>query len=208
MVESVARRSAISAARARPRLELRSRHCEIEVHALEEPELLGRQAQRVALREQRVDAREQLRVEQDRRVVCGELRHHLALDRLQRGRGMRRREVVEHRADAHIGAAGGVERADRVVERGRRAVVRDRGGLAAMLTHRGIERGREVLRFDAVERRQAVTTGPGSQKRVVVGGHAGAWWIGLQPDAFRPMNDVRLKPDPQGFSKVRIVPRS
>jgi hypothetical protein len=158
---------------ARAPLELRAGEDEVEVHALEEPELLGIQAERFALRVQRVDAREQLRVELDRGVVGRELRHDLALDRLQLGRGVRRREVVEHRADARVRATGRVERGDRVGERRRRAIVRDRRDLVAVLAHRDVERGTEMLRFDVVERRQAVATGPGSEQRVVVEGHAG-----------------------------------
>ena len=92
---------------------------EVEVHALQQAPLLGRQAERSRCACSASMRCEQPGVHVDRAVVRGQRRRHLALHGLQLGRGLRRREVVEHRLDAREQPPAAVEGGDGVVEGGR-----------------------------------------------------------------------------------------
>ena len=121
----------------------------------------------VASDEERIDADEECGVVVDAAVVRSQDRRHFALDGLQRGRGLARREVVEQRADAAEEAAGAVERGDRVLEGRRRRPLRRsprcRRGAARIAS---LERRREVLGPHRLEGRQSERTGPGCEQRV------------------------------------------
>ncbi len=128
--------------------------------------LLGRQAERVTLLVERIDAREELFVEVDRIVVRGELGAHLGCHRIERVVGVGALEVEEGQRHALEHPARFLHRGDRVVERRRRRVVGDvldlgevdrhallerRGviGVADLVERRGLERQRAGLREDA-----------------------------------------------------------
>ncbi len=108
----------------------------------------------------------------DRAVMRGELRRDVALDGLQLGGRLRRRQVEEQALDAPEVAAAAVERGDRVVEGRRVAALGDGIHLGAVRVHRVQERGKVVLGLDPVERRQAVRRVPGFEQRI---GHGAAW---------------------------------
>ena len=72
---------------------------EVGVIALEHAQLLVAEAELVAPAMERIDAREQGAVHVDAAVVRRQQRRHLALDRLQRRRGLARGEVVEEAGD-------------------------------------------------------------------------------------------------------------
>ena len=150
---------------------------EVDVVALQRPQLLGAQAELASLVVQRVDAPEQGAVHVDAAVVPGQQRRHLALDGLQRGRGLARGQVVEQAGDPVEQASGPVERGDGVVEARRRRRIADRADLLEMGLHRDPERRSEMLGARLGERRQAVFAGPGLQQRVV--GHGGFHFLRL-----------------------------
>jgi hypothetical protein len=92
-----------------------------------------------------VDSREQRRVQVDRAVVSGEPRRHFALDRLQRRRGLRNREVVEDPPDPIELAAALVDGGERVLEGGRLSAGCDRVDFGKMRAQRLIEGRHEML---------------------------------------------------------------
>ena len=139
---------------------------EVEVESLQDALLFRVEPDAVAPFVQCIDACEQRRVREDAAVVRCEQRRHLALHRLQRRRGLARREVVEQRADAFEQAAGPVERGDGVGEGRRFARCRERVDLGDVVAHRRRERGGELLGPDLREGRQAVGPRPGRQQRI------------------------------------------
>ena len=146
---------------------------EVGVIALEHAQLLVAEAELVAPIVERVDPREQGVVHVDAAVVRRQQRRHLALDRLQRRRGLARGEVVEQPGDPVEQAAGAVERGHGVVEGRRLARIADGADLREMVSHRHLERRGEVLGPGLGEWRQAVLAGPGLQQGVVVHGLGG-----------------------------------
>ena len=139
---------------------------EVEVEALEDATLLRVELDAVAPLVQRIDASEQRSVGEDAAVVRREQRRHVALHRLQRGRSLARRQVVEQRADALEQATGSVERGDGIGEGRRFARCRELVDLGEVLAHRRRECLGEVLGADFGERRQAIGAGPGREQRI------------------------------------------
>src|SRR5262249_32888081 len=154
----------------RPRLrrETRALSQEVEMHALDEPQLLAVEPEIVAPPMQLVDALEEPGIEVDGSVMRCKTRRHLALDRLQRRRRLRCGQVEEDALDALEGAAAAVERGQRVVERRGFRLLRYRVDLRAMGAHRAIERGSEMRGLDRIERRQAVRRLPRLQEGIAV----------------------------------------
>ncbi len=112
------------------------------------------------------DALEDPPVEHHRRLVRGELRRHLALDRLQRLVGVRAGEIVEDGGDLFDQPGALLQRHDGVVERRLGGLTRDGGDLRLVLLQRRRERRLEVLRLDLLERRQAEGGAPARQQRI------------------------------------------
>jgi hypothetical protein len=146
---------------------------EVQVHALQQPALLGRQAQPLALLEQRVDAREQALVHVDGAAMLGQRRGQRALGGLQLGRGGRRGQRVEQMLQSRQPAATGVEGGDGVGEAGRLGLRGDRVDLGTVLGQGGVKSGLEMRRLNVGKGRQAMRAGPILQQRVA---HAGAFW--------------------------------
>ena len=115
-------------------------------------------------------------VEHDARVVRGEARRVVAVDRVERLVCRARRQIVEHPADPGQQPAAALQRLDRVREIGRfggRAAIAAISAACSAIA--AVEGRREMLRPDAVERRQSERRVPGLQKRVVgKGGHGGS----------------------------------
>ena len=151
-------------------LQPRARADEVEVDALQQAQLLRRQAQRAAGLVQGVDAREERGVHVDAVGVRRQGAGHLALHRLQRRRGLGGGEVVEHRLDAAQQPARAVKRSHRVVKVRRRGLTRNGVKLVAVRLHRGLEGRRKVGRLELAERRQAVRRGPGLEQGIGGGG--------------------------------------
>ncbi len=150
----------------RLRTECRTPPDEAEMHAVEKPALILREPEPVALRVQRVDAREQRLVEPDQHRVLRETRRHHAIDRLERLAAEADHEVLEHHRDAIEKMTGAFERRDRVREIGLVGDPLDRVDLVPMRARRDREGGLEMLRPDPVERRHAEIRGPGFEQRV------------------------------------------
>ena len=139
---------------------------EVLVHLLEQAQRLGSQAEPGAALVQRVDAREHAGVHVDRIAVRGHRLGHLALHLLQRGRGFRRAQVVEHALQARQQPTRCIKARQRVVEARRRGLRGDGVELGTVLLHRHTQRGCEVLGAQCGERRQCVGRGPGLQQRI------------------------------------------
>jgi hypothetical protein len=145
---------------------------EVEVNAIEQPELLGVERQLGSPRMERVDSPEKSSIQVNGAVMRGHPRRHLAFHRLQRGRCLRRRKILKQKRNADEIASASIERCDRVVERRRRDAVRDRVDLDVVPGKRHVERGCEMFGGHAIERRQAVRRVPGLQQRIDgVSGH-------------------------------------
>ena len=129
---------------------------EVGVVTLEQALGLGVQAQGISLVVERLDAREELAVEQDRVLVGGELRRQGGLHLLDFGVGVGAGQVAEHRAGAVEQGAGFFHRDDGVHEARRVRVVGDRGDFGALLGHAALERRLVVLVLDQVEARRLV----------------------------------------------------
>jgi len=151
---------------------------EVEVVTVEQAQLLGVEAELVALVVQGLDAGVQLRVEGDGVGVRGQQRRHGGLHLLHLRVGVGADQVEEHvgHAQQYLAAALGGD--DGVVEGRRLGVVGDGVELGALLGHALLE-GRQVVRVgDAVERRQLVRQrarfeeGVGRGRRGLVGGGA------------------------------------
>ena len=150
----------------RVRLQARAGAHELELQPLHQPELLGIEPGAVALRMHPVDAREQAAVHVDRVEMRGQQRRHGALDRLQRRRGLARREVAEHRLDALEVAPAAVERCARVVEIRRPGVGGDGVEFVEMAPAGQLERRCEMPGLDLRERWQSVRRVPGLQQGI------------------------------------------
>ena len=148
-------------------IELRSGAHERVPVAPHEPLLLGGELRLLGRLVDRLDALVEVHVLDDLVLERRELRRHLLLDRLERVVVHRRRPDSVDRLDAIHGAAGVLERGDRVLEGGGIGVVRDPGDLVAMLMHRVLEGGLEVLHLHLGERgHAAVRAGPRREQRV------------------------------------------
>src|SRR5690606_18291062 len=105
---------------AQPRLvglaELRSGADEVDVITLDQAHGFGIETERVAPLMQRFDAREQIRVQQDRILVRSELRRELRLQRLAAVVRVRADEGIEDRRGALEQLSGPLERDDSVLE--------------------------------------------------------------------------------------------
>jgi len=137
----------------------------------ETAELVKLDGQRVAVFVHGFDPGEELCIHRGRAVVRGELRRDVALDGLQLRRRLRCGEIEEQPLDPVKAVAALVERRNRVVERRRVGVLGDGVDLGAMGVHRMEERGKVMLGFDLVERRQFVRCLPGLQQRIGGVGH-------------------------------------
>src|SRR5690606_1303520 len=126
---------------------------EVDVVALDQTNRLRIEAERIASGMEPIDAREELRVQQDRVLVRGELRRELGLDRLTALVRVGGSEREEGRRGALEQLSGSLERDDGVLEGRRLGILRDRLDLLEMLGHAALERGREVLVLDQIERR-------------------------------------------------------
>src|SRR5580658_10293563 len=104
-----------------------SRAYEFGVVALEELARLGIELQLLALLVQRIDAREQRRVEMNRIVVCRQLRREVGLDLQNRVIAVGIGQTEESHADPSEHAADSLHRDDGVVEARRLRVVSDGG---------------------------------------------------------------------------------
>ena len=151
------------------RAELRPGAHEVEVEAFEHARLLGRQRKSLALRVECVDSGEQAAVHRDRAAVRRQQRRHVHLDRLQRRRGLARREVVEHALDAVQQAPAAVECSHCVVEGRQLRTCTDRVDFGEVLLERRSERRLEVLGPGRLERRQPMWRIPRLQKGVARG---------------------------------------
>ena len=120
--------------------------------------LLGIEAQAVARRPQRLDAREQRIVEINFAAGARQNRRDVALDRLQRVVAVGAGEIEKHRRDAIERRAAALQRLDRIVERSWRRIVGDRGDFRALFAKRRLERRREMLGLD--RRKGGVAKGP------------------------------------------------
>ena len=138
----------------------------VDVKTLEHAPLLAAQGERIALRMQCVEPREHAGVHVDPAVMRGQQWCHVALDGLQCGRGLARREVVEQAADAVEEPARAIERGDGVLERRRIAGPADGVDLGQVPRHRDLERRCELLRTHLGERRHAVRARPVSEQRI------------------------------------------
>ena len=101
------------------------------------------------------------------RVMRGEARRVIAVDRVERRVGRARCQIVEDAADPGKRSAAALQGLDRVREIGRLGGGGDHRDLGLVLGHRMVEGRREMLRPDAVEGRQTERRIPGLQKRVV-----------------------------------------
>ena len=137
----------------------------MRVVAVEDARLLGVEAELVAPVEQRRDAPEQRLVHEDRAAMARQARRDLALDRLQRVVGVAAGEVEEHRRDPAKLAAAALHRLDGVGEARRRGIAGDRLDLADVRVERPIEGRAEMLRRDALERRQLERRRPRARRR-------------------------------------------
>jgi hypothetical protein len=134
---------------------------------LEQPGVLGRQAHRRAVVVDRLDAREEARVEVDRVGVRRQLRRHLGLDRVERVVGVGPGHRAERGIDPAEHPPRALERDDRVGERRRLGIGLDRLDLRALDGHRLLERGLVVAVPDLAE------VGRAERQRPVLGEHAG-----------------------------------
>ena len=140
---------------------------EVEVHALEQAPRLSAQAERVAPRMQRVDAREQRGVQVDRAVVRGQPRRHHAFDRLQFARRLGAAEVMKQMADAGQQPAARIKGGDRVLERRYIGLGRESFDFGVVLRERNFERRCEMLRPDFAEGRKSIRGLPFLKKGIV-----------------------------------------
>ena len=146
---------------------------EVAVVALDQ-EFVDSASSSVALVVERLDAREQLRIEEDRILVRGELRRLVFLDLLQRVVRVRLRQREEHLADARQQRAGALHRDDRVVEGRRGGLVGDLLDLGELLLHAFLDRRLEIAVVDLVERRRLVLQRARTEERIGRNGLAAA----------------------------------
>ena len=146
--------------------QLRAGAHEVQVRALQQAALLGRQAQVGAARVQRVHAREEHTVGVHGAVVHRHRPGHRALHGLQHIAGGRGREVVEDRGHPLQRAPGAVEGGHGVVKARRRGLGAQRGEFGAVVLHGLAQRGLEVLGLQQRKGRQRVRGCPGRQQWV------------------------------------------
>ena len=157
--------------------QLRAGAHEVLVIAPQQARGFGVETQRIALLVQRVDAREQARVEVHLVAVRGELGRHLALHGLQLRIGVGAGQVVEDGLDASQHPARALHRDDGVVEGRLVRVGRDRLDLLAVFGDALLERRQEVVVADLVEAREVQRQRAFDEQRVRrrrVGGLDGA----------------------------------
>ena len=148
--------------------ELRAGAHERPVVALEQIRALRVEAEGVALLVERLDPRVELRVQEDRVLVRGELRGFFRPDLLHRLVRVRLREIEEDLRDARQQLAGALHRLDRVRKGRRRGVVRDRLDLGDLPFHPFFDRRPVVGVVDLVERRRLVLKGASLEEGVGV----------------------------------------
>src|SRR5690606_29284579 len=129
---------------------------------LDQPHRLGIEAERLSRLVERLDAREQIAVQRDSVAVRGKLRRELGLYLLPPVVRIRADKVEENGRRAIEQPAGALESDDRVLERRRLAVRRNRVDLGELLGHAALERRGEVLVLDPVERR--ILKGQGARR--------------------------------------------
>ena len=144
---------------------------EVEMKALEQPNIFGAERQVGPFRMQDVKPCKKLEIQSNRVVMSGEPWRHFTLHRLQRRRRFGCTQVVEQQLDLRQHAARAIERRRCVRKRGRFGVVRDRIDFRVVLTHRRFQRGREMCRQHAIERRQLVRRFEALQQGIVGMGH-------------------------------------
>src|SRR5262249_50407470 len=115
------------------------------------------------------NALEERVIEKDRVVVRGELRRLLTLNLLQCVVGVRRRDGTEGLQHPSQQLARSFERDQRVVERRRIHAVGDLVDLAQLATHSLLDRRREILVANPIERRGTKGKRAPFGKRVVGG---------------------------------------
>src|SRR5579871_4016141 len=143
---------------------------EIEMVAVENPLLFGREAERSLARFQSVDAAKEGVVEIGLAPMAGERRRDLALDRLEFVVGLRAGQVEEDARDPVEIASAALERLDRVREGRRCAAPRDGVDLGARFFQRDVEGRAEMSGLDPVEGRRLEGSGPGREQGIGVGG--------------------------------------
>ena len=142
---------------------------EAAMPALQEPRLLGVEAERLAAAEHGVDAGEQRVIHHDRRPVARGDRRERPFQRLQRLVRVGPGEIVEHAADTRERPPGPLQGFDRVGEIGRGGIGDDRRDLARVLGQRRLEGHLDVLGPDLREGRQAERRFPGTGERIAGG---------------------------------------
>ena len=139
---------------------------ETEVIALDQAQLVRIQPEARAPCVEVGNTREQGRVEGNANPVLGKPRRVIPSDRLDRVVGVARIEVEEHSADPLEQTAAALQCLYRVGKTRCRGGTRDRGDFGDLLLHAAIERRREVLRPNTIERRHAERRGPAFKERV------------------------------------------
>ncbi len=143
---------------------------EAQVIALEQPQLIGRKVQLVAVPMERVDAGEQGGVERNSHEMRGEFGRVIAVDRVECVVGRTGGQVVKDAADPVEQPAAALHRFHGIGDTGRLVRSSNGGNLGVVLFHAAVESGRKMLRPDRRERRQLERRVPGLEKGVV--GHA------------------------------------
>ena len=139
---------------------------ELLVVALGEAAVFRVRGERITRVVDRLDAGEQLGIEEDLVLVLGELGRDLGLDLLQRFAGVRAGQVVEHLAGAVEHDAAALHRHQGVVERRGLGVVGDRADLGEVLLHAFFEGRQVVLVADLREVRRQQRQGAGLEERI------------------------------------------
>ena len=139
---------------------------EIVMGHFQQARLLVGEFEIFAVFKQRVDAREQVRVQRDGGAVGGQARVHLPLNGADFVIGGRTRQIAEHPPDTAEVRTGVLHRQQRVLKGRRVRVGGDRVDLRIVRGHGGFEGGNEVLRLDLVEGRRAERRIPFSQQRI------------------------------------------
>ncbi len=142
---------------------------EAVVHELDQAQLVGSEARRVATLPHGADPREERRVLHDLRSVLGELRRHLRLHLTE----FRRREVCAPDVEVSLHpievAPRPFQGGDRVLESRCARIARDRVDLLEVDLHPTQERGLQRVELHPVEGGHAsVGTGPGREERVLL----------------------------------------
>ena len=172
--------------------ERRARAHELGVVALQQAQRLGIEAQGRALVVQRLHAREQRRIQEDRVLVRGELGRHLRV-------GVGRGQVEEHHRDAAEQLTRALQGDDGVVESRGLGVVRDGVRLLLLLRHAGLEGRPEIGVPDPVERWKVVRQRALRRERVVLRERCGR-------RCGRQLGGVGGQPEQQAAGRQRQCP--